>query len=89
MFVIGGGAMLAPAQDSAVLDEGVAPHEGLDEIYRRFSEGYKKLDPAAVGNLSPTSLIRSDRNTAGWKFRFGSRSDRSSKIAPTTSEFIR
>ena len=29
----------------------MAPHDGLDEIYRRFSEGYKKLDPAAVANL--------------------------------------
>jgi uncharacterized protein (TIGR02246 family) len=34
-----------------VLDEGVAPHNGLDEIYGRFSEGYKKLDAAAVANL--------------------------------------
>jgi uncharacterized protein (TIGR02246 family) len=33
------------------LDEGVAAHKGLDEIYGRFSEGYKKLDPAAVANL--------------------------------------
>lgn len=36
---------------SAVLGEGVAPHNGLDEIYRRFAEGYKKLDAAAVANL--------------------------------------
>jgi uncharacterized protein (TIGR02246 family) len=34
-----------------VLDEGVAAHKGLDDIYARFSEGYKKLDPAAVANL--------------------------------------
>jgi uncharacterized protein (TIGR02246 family) len=40
----------APA-NSPVLDEGVTAHKGLDEIYRRFSEGYKKLDPAAVANL--------------------------------------
>jgi uncharacterized protein (TIGR02246 family) len=39
------------AQNSPVLDEGVAPHSGLDEIYRRFAEGYKKLDPAVVANL--------------------------------------
>jgi len=39
------------AASSPVLDEGVARHKGLDEIYRRFSEGYKKLDPAAVANL--------------------------------------
>lgn len=40
----------APEQ-ALVLSEGVAAHEGLDDIYRRFSEGYKKLDPAAVANL--------------------------------------
>lgn len=51
MAVIGGGAALARAENSPVLDEGVAAHEGLDEIYRRFSEGYKKLDPATVANL--------------------------------------
>ena len=34
-----------------VLDKGVSPHSGLDEIYRRFSEGYKKLDPVAVASL--------------------------------------
>jgi uncharacterized protein (TIGR02246 family) len=49
--VLGGGAMLATAQNSPVLDEGVVPHNGLDEIYRRFAEGYKKRDPAAVANL--------------------------------------
>jgi len=51
MAVVGGGATLATAQNSPVLDEGVAPHDGLDAIYRRFSEGYKKLDGAAVANL--------------------------------------
>ena len=51
MAVIGGGATLVRAENSPVLDEGVLPHEGLDEIYRRFSEGYKKLNPAAVANL--------------------------------------
>ena len=39
------------AEDSLVLEEGVAAHSGLDEIYRRFTEGYKKLDAAAVANL--------------------------------------
>ena len=39
------------AQNALVLDEGVTPHKGLDEIYRRFSEGYKNLDAAAVANL--------------------------------------
>jgi uncharacterized protein (TIGR02246 family) len=39
------------AEGSLVLDQGVAAHKGLDDIYRRFSEGYKKLDAAAVANL--------------------------------------
>jgi len=38
-------------ESSLVLEKGVAPQAGLDEIYRRFSEGYKKLDAAAVVNL--------------------------------------
>lgn len=45
------GVTLVAAATSPLLDEGVAAHEGLDAIYRRFSEGYKKLDPAAVANL--------------------------------------
>ena len=39
------------AENSLVLEQGVAPHKGLDDIYRRFSEGYKKLDAASVANL--------------------------------------
>ena len=38
-------------ESSLVLEQGVAPHKDLDEIYRRFSEGYKKLDAASVANL--------------------------------------
>ena len=38
-------------ESSLVLEEGVAAHKDLGEIYRRFSEGYKKLDAAAVANL--------------------------------------
>jgi uncharacterized protein (TIGR02246 family) len=34
-----------------VLEQGVAPHKGLDGVYRQFSEGYKKLDAAIVVNL--------------------------------------
>jgi uncharacterized protein (TIGR02246 family) len=52
------GGLPAPAQTldkmaegALVLGEGVAAHSGLDEIYRRFSDGYKKLDPAVVANL--------------------------------------
>jgi uncharacterized protein (TIGR02246 family) len=42
-----------PAQETSqlVLAEGVSPHKGLDDVYRRFSEGYKKLDAASVANL--------------------------------------
>jgi uncharacterized protein (TIGR02246 family) len=39
------------ADGSLVFDDGVAAHKDLDDIYRRFSEGYKKLDAAAVANL--------------------------------------
>lgn len=34
-----------------VLDPSVSPHKEIDEIYHRFNEGYKKLDPAIVANL--------------------------------------
>jgi len=39
------------AGSSLILEQSVAPHKGLDEVYRRFSEGYKKLDAASVANL--------------------------------------
>ncbi len=38
-------------ESSLVLEQGIMPHKGLDTIYRRFSEGYKKLDAASVVNL--------------------------------------
>ena len=34
-----------------ILEKGVAPHAKIDDIYRRFSEAYKKLDAEAVTNL--------------------------------------
>jgi uncharacterized protein (TIGR02246 family) len=42
-----------PTQETSqlVLEQGVSPHKGLDEVYRRFSEGYKKLDAQSVANL--------------------------------------
>lgn len=42
-----------PTQEASqlVLAEGVSPHRGLDQVYRRFSEGYKKLDASSVANL--------------------------------------
>jgi ketosteroid isomerase-like protein len=38
-------------KNELILEKAVEPHAKLDDIYRRFSEGYKKLDPAAVTNL--------------------------------------
>ena len=39
------------AESLLVLEQGVAPHKGLDDVYRRFTEGYKKLDAASVAGL--------------------------------------
>ena len=33
------------------LDDGVTAHGGVDEIYRRFNDGYRKLDAAQVAGL--------------------------------------
>jgi uncharacterized protein (TIGR02246 family) len=33
------------------LDQAVAKHKGLDDIYSRFADGYKTLDSALVANL--------------------------------------
>jgi ketosteroid isomerase-like protein len=43
----------ASAQSSPdlILEQGVAAHKGLDDVYRRFSEGYRKLEAASVANL--------------------------------------
>jgi uncharacterized protein (TIGR02246 family) len=50
-LAIAGRAAEAVRGTAPVLDESVTAHEGLDAIYRRFTEGYKKLDPAMVANL--------------------------------------
>ncbi len=34
-----------------VLETGVAPHAKIDDVYRRFSDAYRKLDADAVTNL--------------------------------------
>lgn len=40
------------AQDqSLTLDSGVPKHAGIDAVYAQFSEAYRTLDPAKVGNL--------------------------------------
>lgn len=50
-------------ESSLVLEQRVAPHKGLDEVYRRFSEGYKKLDAASVANLySETAAYLAPKN---------------------------
>lgn len=46
-----GQASNSTAERPLVLEQGVAPHKGLDEVYRRFTEGYRKLDVASVVNL--------------------------------------
>ncbi|HEX8564072.1 MAG TPA: serine hydrolase [Pyrinomonadaceae bacterium] len=43
-------ALAQPPQE-LILDKGVAPHAGIDDVYRRFSEAYKKFDFEAVTNL--------------------------------------
>jgi uncharacterized protein (TIGR02246 family) len=39
------------SEKELVLEKNVAPHAKIDDIYRRFSEAYKKLDFEAVTNL--------------------------------------
>lgn len=44
----------APAQSTEkelILETGAAPHSKIDDIYRRFSEAYRKLDFEAVTDL--------------------------------------
>jgi ketosteroid isomerase-like protein len=52
------------SENSLVLEQGVAPHKGLDEVYRRFTEGYKKLDaPSVVGLYSETAAYLAPGST--------------------------
>src|SRR5215204_3329815 len=41
----------AQQEKELILEKGVTPHLKIDDVYRRFSEAYKKLDPEAVTNL--------------------------------------
>ncbi|MCA1625760.1 MAG: SgcJ/EcaC family oxidoreductase [Acidobacteria bacterium] len=43
--------MPATETKELILEKGVAPHAKIDDVYRRFSEAYKKLDAEAVTNL--------------------------------------
>jgi uncharacterized protein (TIGR02246 family) len=43
-------ALAQPPQE-LVLEKGVTPHAKIDDVYRRFSEAYKKFDFEAVTNL--------------------------------------
>lgn len=58
-------------QEAVTFDPGVKSHNGIDNIYRKFSKAYDDLDPAAVANLytddaaylSPGSEITIGRDT--------------------------
>ncbi len=86
-----GGRMSAQApENELILDKGVSPHSELDEIDRRFSEGYKKLDPAVVASLysddafylSPGSDVQRGRKFIEEEFAnfFRSVGDRSARL---------
>lgn len=45
------------AEGALILERDVAPHKQLDEIYRRFTEGYKKLDAATIANLYSETAV--------------------------------
>ena len=52
MIMVGAASAQTPAATgNLTLDAGVAAHKGLDEVYRLFGEGYRKLDPAQVAGL--------------------------------------
>lgn len=54
LLLIAGGSVYGQAASEAkplTLDKGVTAHAGVDEIYRRFNEGYRKLDAAQVAGL--------------------------------------
>lgn len=44
-------AVWAQQSQELILERSVAPHKGLDDVYRRFSEGYRKLDAQSVADL--------------------------------------
>ena len=75
-FVVSVGAFQVVAQEKKesersrlVLNEGVKPHKGVDDIYIRFSKAYDDLNPKGVADLytsdaaylSPGSEIRIGR----------------------------
>ncbi len=41
----------AISANELILEKGVVRHTKIDDVYRRFSEAYRKLDPVAVTNL--------------------------------------
>ncbi len=50
LFVFGSSAF-GQLDGSLTLEKGLTPHREIDDIYKRFSEGYRKLAPEAVANL--------------------------------------
>jgi hypothetical protein len=51
LFILAVPAVFAQSSPELSLEKGVAPHAKIDDIYRRFSEAYKKLDARTVANL--------------------------------------
>lgn len=52
LVLVGAAAAQTPAAaGNLTLDAGVTAHKGLDEVYRKFGEGYRNLDPAQVAGL--------------------------------------
>ena len=51
VMLVGAASGQAPAAGNLTLDAGVRAHKGLDEVYRLFGEGYRKLDAAQVAGL--------------------------------------
>lgn len=43
--------VLPQTEKELILERDAAPHAGIDDVYRRFSEAYRKLDAQAVTNL--------------------------------------
>jgi ketosteroid isomerase-like protein len=50
-FVLSASIVSAQSSRDLILENGVPAHAKLDEVYRRFSEGYRKLDAASVTAL--------------------------------------
>ena len=69
VLVLSASFVAAQSSPELILEKGVVPHAKIDDVYRRFSEAYRKLDSEAVTNLytddafylSPGSDVRRGR----------------------------